>query len=433
MIAEDGGVRMLTASDPASYEWVFELLVGRTATATWANAGELPVGFERAEQFAVLPAGAGRSFMVSTSERSGIFSALTSYNALRSPRRQLERGLMAAWLGTRLAGPLLGGRIDVGTVPAAGPEPSAEPPLSDFLREYFGRGRVVIAFGGGSGPYRKPVLQVFGADGTPFGYVKVGWNAWTRDAVRREAAALRACAAGQTRLGAPALLDQVQWRGLDLLITAPLPAGVRRLGRRVRPDAALLTEISELWPRELAQLAGSGWWLGLKSRIQAGVADAQARRTLDTLTRRVERSHGHQILQFGGWHGDLVPWNLARIGTRLFAWDWESSAPSAPLGFDAVHFYFQVAFVERQCPLDQAAALAVRQAAEALAALGVPAQAHGLLAVLHLLELFVRHEEARSSTGDADDRFYPAVAQALSSSVVSSVEVAEPGILDVAS
>lgn len=104
-----------------------------------------------------------------------------------------------------------------------------------------------------------------------------------------------------------------------------------------------------------------------------------------------------------------MPWNLARLGDRVYAWDWESSALDAPVGLDALHFCFQNGFVARRMPLAQAAAQAASQAAAALDALGVPPAAMTLLARLHLLELAVRHQSARASTGDADERFYPAI------------------------
>src|SRR5712691_9838295 len=342
---------------PASYEWLFDLLVGRTSAVAWAAAGELPATFERVEQFAVLPA------------RPGSCSALTSYNALRSPRRRLARSMVALGLRAGLAQPLAGTRIDVGVAVGSTQEQRQHALLSEYLRALFGRGRLVVAFGAGSGPYRKPVLQVFALDGTPLGYVKVGWNDWTREAVRREAAALRACAARQMRLGVPAVLHQCAWRGLDLLVTAPLPAAVRRLGRGWRsPDAGLLREISELSPHHVGKLATSPWWLGLRARIQVGVADPGTRSALTVMTDSLERRHGGVTLEFGTWHGDLVPWNLARLGTRMYAWDWESSAPDAPLGFDAVHFHFQVAFVARRWPLEAAVAHAERSAGPALGA-----------------------------------------------------------------
>ena len=220
-----------------------------------------------------------------------------------------------------------------------------------------------MAFGGGSGPYRKPVLQVFGSDGTPLGYVKVGWNDWAREAVRREAAALRACAQRPMRLGVPEFLGLSDWRGLDLLITAPLPRGIRRLGRGSGlPDAGVLREISELAPGFAGELAASPWWLGVRSRIQAGVVDPAARSALELAAERIERAHGRVPLRFGAWHGDLVPWNLARRGSRLYAWDWEGSTPDAPLGFDAVHYHFQVAFIAKGRLLAEAAATAAGSA-----------------------------------------------------------------------
>lgn len=403
-----------TAPAPESYAWLLDVLMGKTSTVTWAAAGRLPEGFELAEQFAVLPAGAGRSFMVSLAARAGASSALTSYNALRSPRRRLARSVIGLGLRTGLAQPLLTTRIDVGTAVGAAPEQLATDLLSEHLRRLLRRGPVVMAVGGGSGPYRKPVLQVFSTDGTPLGYVKVGWNDWTRDAVRREAAALRACAARPMGFGVPALLQHCSWGDLDLLVTAPLPAGVRRqrTGSRL-PAPSMLREISELSQSYVGELATSPWWAGLRARITSGVADAAARARLAQVADRIEGSQGRAVLEFGTWHGDLVPWNLARLGRRLYAWDWESSAPDAPVGFDALHFHFQAAFVGRRRPLEEAVALAERKARPALAALGVTADNHHLIATLHLLELAVRHEEARSSAGDTDDRFCPAAMRVL--------------------
>ena len=420
-------LRSRLAPAAASHAWLFDLLFARTSTVTWAAAGALPDGFERAEQFAVLPAGGGRSFMVSLAARPGTASALTSYNALRSGRTRFARRVLGLGLRTGLAQPLLRDKIDIGTASGAAPGQLAGELLSEHLQQLFRRGPVVVAFGGGSGPYRKPVLQVFSTNGTPLGYVKVGWNDWTRAAVRREAAALRACADHPMRIGVPELLGHSTWRGLDLLVTAPLPRGIRRLraGRGLPaaglPDAGLLREISELSPRYSGELAASPWWLSVRSRIQAAGLDPAARSALNLAVERIDRTHGHVALTFGAWHGDLVPWNLARCGSRLYAWDWEYSTQDAPLGFDAVHYYFQVAFVAGQCPLGEATGLAADRAAAALRALGVPEEAHRLVAVLHLLELAIRHEDARSTTGEIDERFYPAVTDVLRQAL------AEPG------
>jgi hypothetical protein len=45
-------------------------------------------------------------------------------------------------------------------------------------------------------------------------------------------------------------------------------------------------------------------------------------------------------LSFGGWHGDLVPWNFARRRTTWQIWDWEYWQESAPLGFERMEYVF---------------------------------------------------------------------------------------------
>lgn len=412
--------RWRTRHAAASYAWIFDLLFAAGSTVTWSAAGDLPAGYERVDQFAVLPAVAGRSFMVSLASRRAAASALTSYNALRTAPRRLVRDVFSLGLRAGLARPFIQDKVDVGVASGTPAQQLAGELLTEHLRGQLGRGPVVLAFGGGSGPYRKPVLQVFSMHGTPLAYVKVGWNDWTREAVRREAAALRGCAAQPMRLGVPQLLGHSVWRGLDLLITAPLPGGVRRLGLSAPlPQARLLREISQLSPVYVSELDGSPWWCSMRTRIGQGVTDSTARAQLEQIADIIERRYGRARLEFGSWHGDFVPWNLARLGERVYAWDWESSSPDTPVGFDALHYYLQVSFVARQRPLAEAAMRASQYAGLALDALGITPDTRNLVAALHLVELFTRHEEARSSAEVIDARFYPAVAQLLAASLAA--------------
>jgi hypothetical protein len=397
------------------YAWMLDLLYRGKPSVTWAVAGSLPAGFERVEQLVQLPAGPGRSFLVSLADRRGAASSLTSYNALRSGRRRVARRALGAALRTGLAQPLLRTKIDIGVRSAATPEQQAADLLTEHLKRVCAvasRGAVplVVAISGGDGPYRKPVLQVFSAAGAPLAFVKVGWNDWTRDCVRREATALRACETRSLGFDVPKLLGLSDWHGLDLLATAPLPDQVRGMGLAAPlPDAAILREISQLSAGRTEPLAVAPWWRGMRSRIQQNVPDHSSRQVLERVAGQLEARYGDVPLEYGFCHGDFVPWNLARLGDRLYVWDWENSAADAPLGFDAVHYHFQVAFVGRGLPLGEATVLAARAARPALRELGVPAAHCGLLAILHLAELFLRHEEARSAVGVADGRFYPAV------------------------
>lgn len=401
-----------------SYDWMLNVLYGDAAMArsehqpavTWARHGELPSGYRLAEQFAVLPGGRDRAFLVSLGSRRGAASALTSYNALRPAVRRAARAAMGLALRSGAGAHFLRTRVDVGVLETLTEQRAQAALISGHLAELLRRPQVVLAFGGGSGPYRKPVLQVFGTDGVPLAYAKIGWNTWTREAVRREAEALMAYAAkpGGGRLGAPRLLHHGQWNGLELLLTEPLPKAVKPAACD-RPPATFLREICELSAVSAAPLGDSTWWAQIMARIESSVPDPATRARLLAAAAALERANGTARLEFGRWHGDLVPWNLASLGSRLFAWDWETSAASAPVGMDAVHFGFQVAFVDQQVPLAGSVRTAAQAAGPALSALGVPHHSHGLLSALHLLELAVRHEEARGSTGDADERFYPEV------------------------
>jgi Phosphotransferase enzyme family len=390
------------------YAWMLDLLFSGPAVA-WAASGALPSGYDRVGRLAALPTGPGRSFLVSLASRRAAASALTCYNALRSSRKRVVRRVLGLGLLTGLAQPLLRSKIDIG-IRQGGPAARCSSDLLDaHLATMFGVPQVSIAIGGGEGPYRKPVVQAFSAGGSPLGYVKVGWNDWTRDGVRREAAALRACSTRSLRLGVPELVSLSGWQGLDLVATAPMPSQVRGLAAAAPlPDVSVLREISSLSPGYVSQLRDSLWWQGVRSRVAACTHPA-ARGTLDLLVARLERSSGSEPVAFGFCHGDFVPWNLAWLGDRLYAWDWESSAPDMPVGFDAVHYYFQASFVARGLPLPQAVAHAAALSRPALRQLTIPPANSALVVALHLVELFLRHEAARDAAGTADDRFYPAV------------------------
>jgi hypothetical protein len=407
---------VLTTPSPGadhSLSWLFDVLFSASPSTTWAGSGALPGGFERADQFAVLPAGRDRKFVVSLASRRASSAALTAYNALRPGRTRLARRMLGVGLRAGLSQPFIRDRIDVGIAAGLAGSQLAAEVLTEHLGQLLGCERVVLAFGAGAGPYRKPVLQVFSAEGVPLAYVKVGWNDWARQAVGREAAALQSCLAHPMRLGVPAFLGLSSWRGLDLLVTGPLPGNSSRIdAAKPPPLAAVVREISALGRQFTGELISSPWWRGIRSRIQ-DVGDESAASALADAANTIERTYGQVPMTFGAWHGDLVPWNLARSGSRLYAWDWEYSMPCVPLGFDAVHFHFQVAFVSRQLPLDQAVALAADRAADVLRKLGLPAPVRPLISALHVLELAIRHEEARVITGDADERFYPAVTDVL--------------------
>ena len=194
------------------------------------------------------------------------------------------------------------------------------------------------------------------------------------------------------------------------MVTAPLPRGIPRYDTDASlPGTDVLREISALSPVSSSELAGSPWWLSLRERIKVGVADPDwpagcpgwPTRSSASMAARNSHSGAGTVTSFRGtWPGSAA---VSMPGTGRAARNrhrWDSTRCT---------FHFQVAFVGRQRPVEEAVALAAGRARPALGALGVPPGQRDLLAPLHLLELTVRHEEARSSSGDRDMRFLPAV------------------------
>ncbi|MDF5754803.1 hypothetical protein [Spongiactinospora sp. TRM90649] len=193
---------------------------------------------------------------------------------------------------------------------------------------------------------RKPVLEAHGPAGLA-AFVKIGDTPCTAALVRAEATALGLLAGAPLRtVVAPALLHHGRWRGLEVLVTSPLPVPRRGLrASKPRPETlrAAVREIAELCPGEPY-----------------------------------------------AWHGDLTPWNMAPVpGGRLLVWDWERFATGVPFGFDAAHNYLHRA-LRRMRPAE-AARSCLAQATAVLAPYGL-SSAQARHTVLHyLITLADRH------------------------------------------
>ncbi|MEV7907923.1 hypothetical protein, partial [Streptomyces anulatus] len=109
------------------------------------------------------------------------------------------------------------------------------------------------------------------------------------------------------------------------------------------------------------------------------------------------------------WHGDFSPWNIAcaRDG-RLLVWDWERFGTGVPLGFDAVHHFFQRAL--RRADPATAARACLAQALPTLAPFGLSAAEARLTAIRYLIALAERHAaDGHSPLGPPQHWLNPAV------------------------
>jgi hypothetical protein len=400
--------------------WLVDLLWGpavETGQVRVRADAEVPDGFVEVERFAVVPSLARPRFLVPLASRRAAWASTSRYNALRPARMRALRAAVGTGMRVGVGQRALRDRLTVSVAAGLGQDRREELLIGAHLRRQLDAPDLVMGIGVREPqPNRKPTLQLFGAGGEAAGYVKVGWSRLTRALVRNEAEALRACQAHPPAgLGIPRLLLAGAWGGLDLAVTSPLPTGVRRHRRALRPPPVTVSQrIAAMEGTRVLPLRPSLWWLAVRRRIaETAAADGEIATTLRRCADEIERRHGAEPLVFGRWHGDWVPWNLAWEHGRLHAWDWEHSGPDAPLGFDLLHWQFQVAFVGQRRDAAEAAARCAELAAPDLVRLGLGPAAVRALPRLYLLEMYLRGYGMQAAGAGWNPRFHPRMLQVL--------------------
>jgi hypothetical protein len=168
-------------------------------------------------------------------------------------------------------------------------------------------------------------------------FVKVGDTEMARELITGEAAALaRLAERSFHRLRVPRVLHHGEWRGMSLLVLTPL--STRALSLRPRRDApvAAMRELTGATRR--VPLAESTFWPRF---ADVPLDDPDQRKRFSDATGRIGEAYGADAVEFGAWHGDWTPWNMAWHGGRLQLWDWERFDPDVPAGLDLLHYRCQ--------------------------------------------------------------------------------------------
>lgn len=213
--------------------------------------------------------------------------------------------------------------------------PSADS-LLDYLEAAVGTELRVSMAIGSRRANRKPVLSVHSAAGEEIGYAKVGLTPLADALIEHEANTLSSLSAAPSprHFKAPTVIHHGTWGSAQVLLMQSLrPRGHRS------PQGVPLTAMAELASRQgvtWTVLEESAWVAAIRSDSvqcsaagEAGFAEA---------VRQYERAFGSVRMPFGGWHGDLGPWNMVWEGDTPSIWDWERAQGDVPLGIDAVHF-----------------------------------------------------------------------------------------------
>ena len=397
------GARRLGSSAAAVHPdllWTVGIMAGIRPVVVAAHTG--PPGETR--RFCSLP-GVGRArFLLPVETPAALRAALVADNGLRSPQRRAARALIERMV--RVA-PLIRLVGDDVTVHVPTPRSGDLPPLWTPLSELFGEPVLLATSIHRRGPHRKPLFQVLTRDGRTRGYVKVGWDATTSDAIDVEARALarhdELKAAGVIT---PRVLHHGSWGPHRLLVTAPLPPAVSRYTwRDPSPPASALRAVAPRGSTWSGPIGGSAYLSALRRRLEAQQDVALVAPVLGALA-RLQATAGDVVVETGAWHGDWVPWNLARSGgDELLAWDWEFAGQDVPIGFDCLHYHFEVQATVRRRGAGHSYGSATDRSLAALAELGLDVRARTVVQTLYLMEIFNRRLAIHRAGGSVDPTF----------------------------
>jgi hypothetical protein len=386
---------------------VFPSLDGRVHVGA-----DCPDDYEVVESYAVVPSLQRPRFVLPLSSRRAARQVLVSYNALRPMRVRLERRALATGLSV-LAPRRVGTVINV-CVRRGSQHHLEDLLISAHLASVLGSPVVGLAFGvRAPGPNSKPTLLCVRPSGELTGFAKVGWNPVTRHLVATEAHALRQIKASALSLSVPALLAETSWCDRALTVTAPLPADVEHWpDDREAPNITETLAVSTIGPTSRQPLDSSRQVTALRSRTN-DTWDPEVRQAFDALIDAMCTAVGNAVVDFGSWHGDWSPWNVATSGGRLVVWDWEHFNDHIAVGLDLVNWHFRVALNLDGLPVGAALGRARERSAASLVSLATSAELDEICTSLLALELTARYEEMAAAGAGRSEPFHVGLVAAM--------------------
>ncbi|OLB82247.1 MAG: hypothetical protein AUI14_00990 [Actinobacteria bacterium 13_2_20CM_2_71_6] len=336
-------------------------------------------------EFVAVPNARRPRLLVPAGSRRVAAGAVRRYAQPAARTARLKRDLAAWALRTGVDRALLRDRITV----------TGADTIDSYLRTVLDRDVAISVHIGPARANRKPVLQLLSPEGETVGFAKLGTNALTRRLVRLEATALAALHhARLSTVVIPRILHTGRWQGHEVLVQEALPAWQPRRPARLRLPAAM-REVASCLGITAAPLRRSPYLAALAGRLSIVDGGPLRGAVLALVDRR-----GHTALEFGAWHGDWAPWNMAALADSVLVWDWERFTPGVPLGFDAIHHELQLR-LERGEDAGTAVDATLAAVPALLATFAVAPDAAEVTALLYLIDLATRYLADRQAEAGA--------------------------------
>ena len=368
------------------------------------------------DEYLVVPSARTPRLLVPRRPRVSAAAAVRRYSEPGSTAGWLKREALALAIRTGVADVII---KDTVGIPRLHADDGEAPTIEQYLREHLGDIVVSVHLGGPARANRKPVLQVLDRRGGTLGFVKVSVNELTRLLIGHESAALRFLSAqALPSVSIPEVLHQGRWRNREVVVQSALPVWRRRRGgaTSARRQAAML-DIATVQGTTTAALSDSTYMSRLSTR--ASLLNEETGRKLVAACEQLLHRVGDVELDFGSWHGDWSPWNMAVREHQLLVWDWERFGDDVPMGFDAVHYRLQELIARQPHSPIEAVEKALEVAPADMRALGVSPETAELTALLYLIDIAARYTEdgqaaAGARLGVLDHWLLPALSEGVS-------------------
>lgn len=340
------------------------------------------------EEYWVVPRATSAQYIIPRT-RAAAAASLGQFARLRPPRTRMLRRVLATAAAAGI--PLSRDTVSVYARPGART-------VVEHLADVLGVPHLCAGLGVRVGANAKPTLELRTPEGDIVGYAKLGWNEATTRAVRNEARALEEFGPQATRVHVPTLLASGDIADRAYVVVAPLPAAVSR----VAPSWSALSGAEALGPasvvdrRPLRQISQVRT---VADRATDEVLPVDATRMLRRLIAAVV-AESDPVPVAAYWHGDFVPWNLARDDSRrLWLFDWETAQADVPAGMDALHWFAHSQGPAAPARLPEAIDRAAERAVPALHSLGYSRRLAQVLSVWHAITLVDRASAAAQALG----------------------------------
>jgi hypothetical protein len=341
-----------------------------------------------------LVSGLGRPPLLTPATPRTAAIAVDHYSGQRSPAARRATKVLSFWLARGLGGPALRGRVEVSA-------PSGADTIEAYLREVIAQDIRLSMYLGPARANRKPVLQLLSTTGESIAFVKIGVNPLTSELVRAEHESLtRLSQADLTDIVIPRVLHSDRWRGLDILVLSALPVWFRHHSLPSSQLVGAMSQVARAYGLRREALQGSAYLRRLRERL-AGTDESAERHALLSALDDLGARAGGTVLDYGAWHGDWAPWNMANTSHGLLVWDWERFTCGVPLGFDALHHWLHTEVEARRREPLAAACDTLDRAPDLVAPFGIRGRQARLTATLYLADLATRYLADRQAKAGA--------------------------------